>query len=145
MRRSFICFVIGAALFTACADSQSKPAEKSASTSSAAKGLTEIQWIDSAKNLGKISEGQTVEVAFRFKNVGNKPLVVEAVRPGCGCTVADPPKEPIAPGAEGVIKGSFNSDGRPGVNNKNIHVEANVPNSPLNITFTVEVIPKQTK
>ena len=62
--------------------------------------FTTMQWIDSVKDYGKITEGQKLEVLFRFKNTGNKPLVIESVHPSCGCTVADPPKEPIARGWE---------------------------------------------
>ena len=85
--------------------------------------LTSIQWIDSIKNLGRINEGQKLEVSFRFKNTGDKPLIIQSVRPGCGCTVADYPKEPIAPGAEGEITGSFDSKGRENMQRKEIHTK----------------------
>jgi hypothetical protein len=106
--------------------------------------FTVLQWIDSAKDYGKITEGQKLEVLFRFKNVGDKPLVIESVRPGCGCTVADPPKEPIAPGAEGEIKGSFDSQGKSGTQHKTIYVMANTKGSQSHeISFTVDVQKKQ--
>ncbi|MBC7828781.1 MAG: DUF1573 domain-containing protein [Chitinophagaceae bacterium] len=97
--------------------------------------LTTIQWIDSIKNLGRINEGQKLEVAFRFKNTGNKPLVIQSVRPGCGCTVADYPKEPIAPGGEGEITGSFDSHGRENLQRKEIAVTANTKGSPYHTLF----------
>jgi hypothetical protein len=103
--------------------------------------VTTIQWIDSVKNLGKINEGQKLEIAFRFKNTGNKPLVIESVRPGCGCTVAEYPKKPIAPGSEGEITGSFDSHGRQGIQNKDIFVTANTAGSQNHtLHFTVEVL-----
>src|SRR5450432_1047345 len=101
---------------------------------------TTIQWIDSIKDYGKITEGQKLEVLYRFKNTGNKPLIIESVHPSCGCTVADPPKEPIAPGAQGEIKGAFDSNGKSGQQHKTIFVMANtkgVQNHEL--AFTVEV------
>ena len=102
--------------------------------------FTTMQWIDSVKDYGKIVEGQKLEVAFRFKNTGNKPLVIEGVHPSCGCTVADPPKEPIAPGAEGEIKGSFDSNGKNGQQHKNISVTANTKGMQTHeLTFTVDV------
>ena len=105
--------------------------------------LTDIQWIDSTKELGKINEGQMVEVIFRFKNTGKKPLVIRGVHPGCGCTVANPPAEPIAPGAEGEIKATFNSKGRTGTNHKEIDVEANTTGTQTHkVAFNVEVIPQ---
>lgn len=102
--------------------------------------FTTMQWIDSVKDYGKIAEGQKLEVSFRFKNTGNKPLVIESVHPSCGCTVADPPKEPIAPGAEGEIKGSFDSNGKSGQQHKSIEVTANTKGSQSHeVNFTVEV------
>ena len=90
---------------------------------------TSIQWLDSVKDFGTISEGQKVEVSFRFRNTGATPLVITQVRPSCGCTIADQPKEPIAPGAESHITATFNSDGHPGVNRKTLFVTANTKGS----------------
>jgi hypothetical protein len=106
--------------------------------------FTTIQWLDSIKDYGKITEGQKLEVSYRFKNTGTKPLVIESVHPSCGCTVADPPKEPVAPGAEGEIKGSFDSNGKTGQQHKTIFVMANtkgVQNHEL--AFTVDIQKKQ--
>jgi hypothetical protein len=90
---------------------------------------TSIQWLDSAKDFGTIPEGQKVEVAFRFRNTGSTPLVITQVRPSCGCTIAEQPKEPIAPGAEGHISAVFNSQGHAGVNRKTLFVTANTKGS----------------
>ena len=106
--------------------------------------LTTIQWIDSVKNYGKINEGQKLAIAFRFRNSGAKPLVITSVIPGCGCTVADYPKEPIAPGAEGEITGSFDSHGREGLQHKEITVTANTKGSTVqSLHFEVEVAGKK--
>ncbi len=100
--------------------------------------VTQVQWMDTVKDLGTVTEGQKLEVSFRFKNVGDKPLVIERVQPSCGCTVADPPKEAIAPGAEGVIKGVFDSNGRVGPNHKTMTVYANTA-QPRDLVFNVVV------
>lgn len=125
---------------TAC---QNQAQEKNASTSSAAttdaEDLTSIQWLDSARDMGQITEGQKLEVSFRFKNTGARPLVIKAVRPSCGCTAAEPPKEPIAPGEEGVIKGVFDSNGKQGKNTKTLTVESNAAKQPHTVSFTVDV------
>lgn len=92
--------------------------------------MTTIQWMDPVnRDFGKIAEGQKLEVAFRFKNAGDQPLIIEKVQPSCGCTVAEQPSEPIAPGKEGVIKAAFNSEGRVGSNHKTIYVYANTKGS----------------
>lgn len=87
--------------------------------------FTKIGWQDMDQDLGTVKEGEQVPVVFHFTNTGDKPLVIYSVQPSCGCTVAESPKEPIAPGKEGIIKGSFNSKGRVGLNNKTLYVRAN--------------------
>lgn len=103
--------------------------------------FTLIEWIDSTKDYGKIKEGQKLDVSFRFKNTGDKPLIIRSVKPGCGCTAAEPPKEPVAPGAEGIINASFNSQGREGHNSKDIFIEANTKGTQNHkVHFDVEVV-----
>jgi len=106
---------------------------------------TKITWLDSTtRDFGSIPEGQKLEVAFRFLNAGSKPLIIARVQPSCGCTVAEQPDEPIMPGKEGVIKASFNSEGRIGINHKKIYVIANTVGSQSNeIEFSVLVQKKK--
>lgn len=105
--------------------------------------LTTIQWIDSVKDMGKINEGQVVDISYRFKNTGTKPLVIKNVNVSCGCTVAEKPEQPIAPGKEGIIKASFNSSGKPGPNSKSIMVYANTEGTEEHkLNFMVEVLQK---
>jgi len=111
---------------------------------------TTIQWLDSIEqNLGTVNEGQVVEITWRFKNTGNKPLIIARVQPGCGCTVAEQPQEPIAPGEEGKIKAKFDSNGHPHTQNKDVFVYANNsnknnPNMNTNLLkFHIEVTPKK--
>ena len=105
--------------------------------------FTSIEWLDSTNaNLGKVKEGAIVEVAYRFKNSGNKVLVVEDVTAGCGCTVPEKPEKPIAPGEESVIRAKFDSKGKAGTQNKYITVTANTtPSKQQVLQFTVEVTP----
>jgi hypothetical protein len=101
---------------------------------------TTIEWLDSARDFGKIPEGQKLDVAFRFRNTGTTPLVIGQVRPSCGCTIAEQPQEPIAPGSEGQIKAVFNSDGRSGINHKTLFVTANTKGrQDYSLQFVVEV------
>ena len=103
--------------------------------------FTTIEWLDSTRDYGKINEGQKLDVSFRFKNTGNKPLIIIRVQPSCGCTAAEPPKEPIPPGGEGTIKATFNSQGKEGPNSKDIYVEANTKGTQNHkVHFNVEVV-----
>ena len=133
------------ALFAACSGGDRKSPALSPGTANTPATVdtthfTTIEWLDSAKDYGKIPEGQKLDVAFRFRNTGNMPLVIGRVQPSCGCTVAEQPREPIAPGAEGQIKASFNSEGRVGVNHKTLLVTANTKGSQnYSLQFVVEV------
>lgn len=102
--------------------------------------FTSIEWQQQTLDFGKITEGQKLEVVYHFKNTGTKPLVISKVEPGCGCTVAETPTEPIAPGKEGTIKGAFDSNGRVGSQHKSIYVSANTKGTQQHeLIFTVEV------
>jgi hypothetical protein len=94
-------------------------------------------------SFGKIAEGQKLEVVYHFTNTGTRPLIISKVEPGCGCTVAETPKEPIAPGNEGLIKAAFDSNGRIGSQHKSIMVYANTRGSQAHeLVFTVDVSKK---
>jgi hypothetical protein len=109
---------------------------------------TRIEWIDSTdQNLGQVDQGKMLEITWRFKNAGDKPLIIGTVRPGCGCTGAEGPTEPIAPGKEGVINATFDTKNYPGAQHKQVYVVAN--NSNRNtpekdvLNFSVDVVPKK--
>jgi hypothetical protein len=138
LRYLLISFVAGT-LAAGCHNSTRKAAALQAVLADSAR-YTSIEWLDSARNFGKISEGEQLQVAFRFRNTGSTPLVITRVQPSCGCTVAEQPEEPIAPGGEGQIKAIFNSKGHPGVNHKTLFVTANTkPSRDHSLQFIVEV------
>jgi hypothetical protein len=90
---------------------------------------TTIEWLDPVvQNLGNLQKGQVAEITWKFKNTGDKPLYITNVTAGCGCTTPDVPKEPIAPGAESMIKAKFNSENFSGHVTKEVYVEANNSN-----------------
>jgi hypothetical protein len=116
---------------------------KTAGTGNPADSTT-IQWLDPLEqDLGKAKEGQVMEISWRFKNTGDKPLVFSAVNPGCGCTLADKPEEPVAPGKEGVIKAKFDTKGQSFSQHKSVYVMANNRNKSSEgqdvLSFKVEV------
>jgi hypothetical protein len=102
---------------------------------------TTLEWLDSTtQDLGKIKEGSVVEISWKFKNTGDKPLVISNAVGTCGCTIADKPKEPIAPGKEGVIKAKFNSQNQGPIAHKTVTVEANTKPAPTHsLSFSAEV------
>lgn len=104
---------------------------------------TTVQWLDSAQNFGKVTDGEKVMITFHFKNTGTKPLIIAGAQASCGCTVPSKPEEPIAPGAEGEIKAEFNSSGRVGKATKNITVTCNTRENSHVLVFEGEVLPKK--
>jgi len=131
--------LLAAILMMSCQSNDKKPATAAAAATRDSTQFTTVEWLDSTKDFGKIQEGLKLEVSFRFRNTGSKPLVIERVQPSCGCTVAEQPNEPIAPGAEGQIKATFNSQGHVGINHKTLNVFANMKEAPHPLQFVVEV------
>ena len=145
MRLSFL-FVLMAFYITSCQENNSgRPGSAAMKIPKDSTLFTTITWLDSTtRDFGRIPEGRKLDVAFRFKNSGTKPLIIERVQPSCGCTVAEQPEAPIMPGGTGEIKASFNSEGRVGINHKKIYVYANTLGSQSNeVNFSVMVEKKK--
>lgn len=105
--------------------------------------FTTLTWIDSTTQpLGKLKQGKEIEITWRFKNTGDKNLIIENVTASCGCTIPEKPEQPFAPGQEGVIKAKFNGSGSGSIT-KQVHVIANTkPAKEHTLTFTGEVSEK---
>ncbi len=81
-------------------------------------------------DFGKITAGEKVTYSFKFTNTGKADLIISTAAGSCGCTVPEFPKEPIKPGKSGFIKVQFNSEGRSGVQEKQVTIVANtIPNT----------------
>ena len=93
-----------------------------------------IKFEKTSLDFGKFRESKVQVGEFVFTNTGNKPLVIQQAFGSCGCTVATPPKDRIAPGAKGVIKVSYNGRGKfQGEFKKPITVRSNASNSIVRI------------
>jgi len=92
--------------------------------------LPVLQFEEREHDFGKILQGETVSINFKFKNSGKSDLIIAEVSTSCGCTVPSYPKTPIKPGEEGIIKVAFSSKNQKGYQSKNILVVANTqPNT----------------
>lgn len=134
-------------LFILCASCNSGGTTNVASDSDTVKKAapapqTMIMVIDSIHNFGTVKEGEKVVYSYRFKNTGDKPLIISSANASCGCTVPEKPEQPIAPGDSGFIKVVFNSKGTGGVIHKQVRVISNArPDFPL-LTLEGEVATK---
>lgn len=92
-----------------------------------AKKYPQIKFEKTTIDMGTFSMDTPVQkCTFKFTNVGNAKLVIVSVHPSCGCTVADYPKDFIAPGASGEISVTYSGTGKmPGRFKKSIQVFTN--------------------
>jgi hypothetical protein len=93
-------------------------------------------------DFGTIKEGQKVNYTFKFKNNGEAPLIVQSVQPSCGCTTPGWTRDPVAVNASGEVKVEFDSNGKPGIQNKTITVNANTWPKQQVLRFKAMVTPK---
>lgn len=80
---------------------------------------------------------------FVFTNNGNKPLIITNAQGSCGCTVPSYPKEPIAPGAKGIIGVNYDTSRAGQAFTKTITLTTNavVPSKTLTIKGNVLAAP----
>jgi len=135
-----IALIVGICIFSACNSSPKNEEEtlsanvvnnpNTASGKVDKNSLPIMQFEEKEHNFGKILQGETVSINFKFTNEGNSDLIIAEVSTSCGCTVPSYPKTPIRPGEKGVIKVAFSSKGQKGFQSKNILVVANTqPNT----------------
>ena len=106
----------------------------------AVKQDTEMRFEKSLHAFGKVKAGETVGCYFNFTNTGTHPLVINNVKPGCGCTTVNYPKKPILPGKDGEIEVRFNSKGFWGQQYKVIQIHANIKNKMKELVVSANVI-----
>ncbi len=105
--RPFFFFFVSLAAMACNNNADNEALQKKAAKDTA--NFTTVLWLDTLQSIGTINMGEKVEVRFRCKNTGTKPLVITSAKPSCGCTVADYTKEPIAPNGEGLVTAAFDS------------------------------------
>ncbi|MBC7525514.1 MAG: DUF1573 domain-containing protein [Flavobacterium sp.] len=121
--------VFGAVSSNAQTKSKAKKSKKTVAVKVATPKLPSVE------GAGMVFENETIDYGtiphnadgkreFIFTNNGNKPLIIESTQGSCGCTVPTTPKEPIAPGAKGVIGVKYATD-RVGQFTKTVTIKSN--------------------
>lgn len=103
-------------------------------------GFPEVQW-----DFGTIKQGDIVKHDFVFTNEGENDLILKEVKPTCGCTALDWPKEPIKPGESGIIVTQFNSRGKMGQQYKYFTIRYNGTPEVERVSFKGNVVPPTPK
>jgi hypothetical protein len=94
---------------------------------------------------GTIAHNADGNRQFVFVNNGTKPLIITNTQGSCGCTVPTTPKEPIAPGAKGIIGVKYATD-RVGAFTKTVTVTSNAEGQPTKVlTIKGTVLPDPVK
>jgi len=78
-------------------------------------------------DFGKVNEGEIVSHTFKFRNNGTENLLIESVKPTCGCTIAGQYDREVKPGASGEIPVKLKTAGFYGKFSKVIKVLTNIP------------------
>lgn len=99
---------------------------------------TSVKWKAESADLGKIPQGKPVTINFEFTNTGKDAVIITNVTAGCGCTVTDYPKEPIAAGKSAKVTATFNAAAAGDFSKK---ITVNIQNEdPKDLTFKGTVI-----
>jgi hypothetical protein len=116
------------------------------------KAKTTAPALPKVEGAGMVFENETIDYGsvahnadgnrqFVFTNNGNKPLIITNTQGSCGCTVPTTPKEPIAPGAKGIIGVKYATD-RVGPFTKTVTVTSNATGQPSKVlTIKGTVLP----
>lgn len=68
-----------------------------------------IKMKEDVHDFGKIKQGVPATTYFEFKNISDKPVVVQVATAGCGCTKPEWDSLPVPPGKTSKIKVGYNA------------------------------------
>ena len=117
--------IMALSMLVACNNSNNQTADGAASTTASAADAPVMKFEKETHDFGKIVTGDKVTYDFKFTNNGKSPLIIKDAIASCGCTKPEWPTTPIKPGETGVIKVTFNSVGKMGLQDKQITITAN--------------------
>jgi len=139
MKKLFFAIAITAGLSSA-AFAQTSVATPASAPAAVSASKAVISYAVDKHEFGTVPQGTPVSYVFSFKNTGKEPLVLSSVTASCGCTTPEWPKEPVAPGASGSIKVTYNA-ANPGDFTKTVTVVSNAAAPTTVLTIHGEVKP----
>ena len=123
----------------AFAMSSAVTAQTTAQTTAQKKAEEFVKFNELKYDFGKIKQGVPTTFDFEFKNITDKPLVVESASASCGCTTPTWPKAPVMSGKKDKINVGYNAAGA-GAFSKTITVKLAGVDKPVTLTITGEVL-----
>jgi Protein of unknown function (DUF1573) len=94
---------------------------------------------DTDYDFGTVSNVNSMEATFIFKNAGNKPLKIEQIVVSCSCLSVNYDKNPILPGAQSAIKVKFDIR-HAGKFAQSLYVISNAFESPVYLKIKGQVV-----
>ena len=101
----------------------------------------EISFNETIIDYGTIENGADGKKTFKFKNIGNSPLIFSRIFASCGCTIPKKPEKPIQPGESGIIEVEYDTK-RTGLFQKAITVNSNAKTPNIILRIKGEVLPE---
>jgi hypothetical protein len=108
---------------TSCAQETTKKIKATSAKVTKVDGAGMV-FVSETIDYGTIAHNADGKREFVFTNNGTRPLIIANTQGSCGCTVPSSPKEPIAPGAKGIISVKYATD-RIGAFTKTVTVTSN--------------------
>ena len=102
----------------------------------------EIEFETNSIDYGQIDFESDGTKIFKFKNIGDAPLVFTRISSSCGCTIPKKPEKPIEPGAEGQIEVNYDTK-RVGVFRKAVTVNSNAKTPTVILRIMGEVLEEE--
>lgn len=110
--------------------------------------------MESSHAFGDILEGDSMTHLFQLRAAGENPLIIQRLKPSCGCTAAQVDLiaadgtrstyvwgDPIQPGTLLEVPTTVNSAGRSGKMRTNVNIYSNDPASPFRLDVEADVVP----
>lgn len=91
--------------------------------------LAKIEYEEKIYDFGTVIRGSRGNHLFKFKNVGEIPILLKRVKTSCGCTNVSWPKQPIEPGESAGIHIEYDTD-KLGNFYSTIKIKSNAESSP---------------
>ena len=141
------------ATFYSCQDNAAKKINSTKATAKttqvsqeASSGGPVMTFEKTTHDFGTINEGDKVTTQFSFTNTGNDDLIIVDARGSCGCTVPKYPKNvAIKPGQSETITVSFDSNNKPGMQQKSVTLSANTSSCREMLRIKANVTPDPVK
>lgn len=115
-----------------------KAVKKAATTKVTTPALPKVEgagmvFVSETIDYGTIAANSDGKREFVFTNNGNKPLIITNATGSCGCTVPSYSKEPIAPGAKGVIGVKYDTSRAGQPFTKTVTITSNATGTPSKV------------